>query len=186
VPIQAYLAALFALVTLAIGLLTAGVFYQRMKSESLHAASMLFDQTTSVLTQEIGQVRWEASYALALATSSDLATAKTFAARFRSRNVLTSIIRANDLSVAAYAGYPDGDFIFLLRLDRSRPSALPIPPNAAFLLRSIDRGPGKKTIGSYSFFDRALIHHRISTRERVRGSRRKRKACISRAPISSH
>ncbi|HEY1728394.1 MAG TPA: adenylate/guanylate cyclase domain-containing protein [Candidatus Baltobacteraceae bacterium] len=154
VPIQAYLAALFALLTLVIGLLTAAIFYERMKSESLHAASLLFDSTTTVLTQDIGQVRWEVSYALALATGSDLATARTFEARLHSKNVLTSIIKSNDLSVAAYAGYPDGDFFFLLRLDQAKPPNLEIPSNAAYLLRSIGRMPGKKTIGSYSFFDR--------------------------------
>jgi class 3 adenylate cyclase len=153
VPIQAYLAALFALLTLAIGLLTAAIFYERMKSESLRTASLLFDRTTTVLTQDIGQVRWEVSYALALATSSDLANAKTFEARLHSKNVLTSIIKSDDLSVAAYVGYPDGDFFFLLRLDRSKPPALAAPQNAAFLLRSIDRTAGKKTIGSYSFLD---------------------------------
>ena len=156
VPIQAYLAALFALLTLAIGLLTAAIFYERMKSESLNAASLLFDRTTTVLGQDIGQLRWEVSYALALATSSDLASAKTFSAREHSKNVLTSIIKSNPLSVAAYVGYPDGDFFFLLRLDRSKPPALSIPANAAYLLRGIDRTPGKKTTGSYSFFDRNL------------------------------
>jgi hypothetical protein len=104
VPIQAYLAALFALLTLVIGLLTAAIFYERMKSEGLRAASLLFDRTTTVLTQDIGQVRWEVSYALALATSSDLASAKTCAARLHSKNVLTSIIKSNELSVAAYVG----------------------------------------------------------------------------------
>jgi len=154
VPIQAYLAALFALVTLAVGLLTAAIFYERMKSESLRAASLLFDRTTTVLTQDIGQVRWEVSYALALATSSDLAGAKTFKTRLHSLNVLASIIKSNELSVAAYTGYPDGDFFFLLRLDRSKPPPLSIPHNAAFVLRSIDRTAGKKTIGTYSFYDR--------------------------------
>jgi class 3 adenylate cyclase len=154
VPIQAYLAALFALVTLVVGLLTAGIFYERMKSESLRAASLLFDRTTTVLTQDIGQVRWEVSYALALATSSDLATAKTFAARLHSLNVLRAIIASNNLAVAAYAGYPDGDFFFLLRLGSSKPPGVSAPANAAFLLRSIDRAPHEKTIGSYSFYDR--------------------------------
>ena len=154
VPIQAYLAALFALLTLAIGLLTAGIFYERMRSESLRTASLLFDSTSTVLAQDIGQVRWEVSYALALATSSDLASAKTFAARLHSKSVLTSIIKSNQLSVAAYVGYPDGDFFFLLRLDRSKPLGLSVPADAAFLLRSINRTAGKKTTGSYSFFDR--------------------------------
>lgn len=136
--------------------MTAVFFYERMKSESLRTASLLFDSTTTVLAQDIGQVRWEVSYALALATSSDLASAKTFAARLHSKNVLASILKSNQLSVAAYTGYPDGDFFFLLRLDRSKPLALSVPQNATYLLRSIDRMAGKKTTGSYSFFDRNL------------------------------
>ncbi|HTX03334.1 MAG TPA: adenylate/guanylate cyclase domain-containing protein [Candidatus Acidoferrales bacterium] len=156
VPIQTYLAALFALLTLAIGLVTAAIFYERMKSESLRAAGLLFDRTTTVLAQDIGQVRWEVSYALALATSSDLARAKTSMARLHSLNVLRSIIQSNDLAVAAYVGYPNGDFFFLLRLDPTAPSPISAPPNAAFLLRSIERAPGRKTDASYSFFDRSF------------------------------
>jgi len=131
VPIQAYLAALFALVTLTIGLLTAGIFYARMKSEALRAAGLLFDRTATVLAQDIGQVRWEVSYALALATSSDLARATTDSVRVRDQNVLISILKANDLAVAAYVGYPNGDFFFMLRLAGSKPATLSIPAKTA-------------------------------------------------------
>jgi class 3 adenylate cyclase len=144
VPIQGYLAALLALVTLAIGLSTAALFFNRMKASSLREASLTFDRISTSTAQQILQVRLEVQNRLSVADDRRLANAKTFAARLAAKDDLWPILAANRFVHAAYAGFRNGDFIFLRRVLPADDAPPSIRDRVVYVLRTIQNENGKK------------------------------------------
>src|ERR1700683_88888 len=97
IPIQPYLTALFAVITLAIGLSTAALFYDRMKTVSLSDANANFDRISANIAQQLLQVRLEVQYELALVTARRLAKAQSFADRLAAKDDLLPLLNANSL-----------------------------------------------------------------------------------------
>lgn len=155
VPIQAYLAALFALVTLAIGLSTAMLFYSRMKSASLNTATTNFGRISALMAQRVLQMRLDIGYKLALATGSRLASARTFADRFAAKDGLIPILNANRLVVAAYVGYPDGEFLLLRRIQPADDPPPSVRTQGAFVVRGVERTP-KGMRARFWFYDERM------------------------------
>ncbi|MGA2392979.1 MAG: adenylate/guanylate cyclase domain-containing protein [Candidatus Lustribacter sp.] len=153
IPIQPYLTALFAIITLVIGLSTAALFYDRMKTASLNDANLAFDQVSTRIAQQLLQVRLEVQYGLALATAGRLANTPSFNARLAAKDGLWLLLNANGLVTAAYVGYPNGDFLLFRKIragDRPPPS---LRGSAVYLLRTVEnRGTGE--IARLSFYDR--------------------------------
>ncbi|MBV8424067.1 MAG: hypothetical protein JO349_02665 [Candidatus Eremiobacteraeota bacterium] len=152
VPIQAYLAAVFALVVLAIGVSTAALFFGRMKAASLNAAAAAFDHISSVMAQRVLQIRIEIGYKLALATGDELASAKIFAGRLHAWPDLIPILHSNKLIVAAYVGYPNGDFLLFRRIQPVDDVPVKIRTTAVYVLRSIERVSQGMRV-RYTFYD---------------------------------
>ena len=153
IPIQPYLTALFAVITLVIGVSTAALFYDRMKTASLNDANIAFAQVSAKIAQQLLQVRLEVQFGLALATGSKLAGATTFSARFADEDALWRLLNANALVTNAYVGYPNGDFLLFRKVnarDRPPPS---VRASAVYLSRTVERR-GSVSIARLSFYDR--------------------------------
>ncbi len=116
VPIQPYLTVLFAVITLVIGLSTAGLFYDRMKTASINDANANFDRISANIAQQLLQVRLEIQYDLALVTATRLARAKTFVERVAAKDDLIPLLNANSLVSEAFVGYPNGDYLRFSRV----------------------------------------------------------------------
>jgi hypothetical protein len=150
-PIQVYLAALFALVTLLIGLGSAFIFYDRMKRASLDTASQSFAQISAAIAQRVLQIRFEVGYRLAVAAGTSLGSAPDFAARVAGADALWPLLDASPVVLTAYVAYPNGDFLLLRPIRAS--DKLPKGVSPAYVLRSVDRSGGKVR-GGLQYFDR--------------------------------
>jgi class 3 adenylate cyclase len=152
VPIQPYLTALFAVITLVIGLSTAGLFYDRMKTASINDANANFDRISANIAQQLLQVRLEIQYDLALVTATRLARAKTFAERVAAKDDLIPLLNANSLVSEAFVGYPNGDYIRVSRVlsgDNPPPS---LQGSAAYVMHTVQI-LGGKYVGKYWFYN---------------------------------
>ena len=145
---------IFIVLTLAIGFSMAGLFYARTKDAVIEASSRLFDRTGAVMVEELQSERALISLALNFAGRSELAREVTPDARLRDVGVLEELLNAQSSLVAAYVGYPDGDFYLLRRAAELR-GVGPIPAGTRFILQSIERS-STELRGTYRFFDERM------------------------------
>ena len=153
IPIQPYLTSLFALITIVIGLSSAALFYDRMKTASLKDADVDFGAVSAKIAQQLLQVRLEVQYGLALATAGRLANASSFSARLAAKDDLWRLLNVNALVTTAYVGYPNGDYLALRKAnadDRPPRTMRGVP---VYLLRAI-HNVGAKRVGQLLFYDR--------------------------------
>jgi class 3 adenylate cyclase len=153
VPIQPYLTALFSLITLAIGLSTAGLFYERMKAASIKDARANFDRVSANVAQQLLQVRLEIQDELALVTGTPLAKAKTWSERVAAKDDLIPLLNVNSLVSEAFVGYPNGDYIRFSRVlsDDDPPPSL--HGATAYVMHTVQIAGGK-FVGRYWFYDK--------------------------------
>ena len=152
VPIQPYLTALFAVITLVIGLSTAALFYDRMKTASLDDANANFDRISANIAQQLLQVRLEIQYELALITAGKLAKAQSFAERIAAKDDLLPLLNANSLVSEAFVGYPNGDYLRFSRViagDNPPPS---LRGTAAYVMHTVQIHGGR-FVGRYWFYN---------------------------------
>ena len=155
VPIRAS-GVIFIVFTLAIGFVMAGLFYARTKSAIIETSLRLFDRTAALMAADLTAERSQISLALAFASRSELAGARTYAERLRGVGELSEALSDHPWLIAAYVGYPDGGFLLLRRVPR-QPSAFgAIPAATSFILQSIDRSGGGSH-GHYTFYDARMV-----------------------------
>lgn len=134
---------------LAIGLMIAALFYGRMKNAIIRNSAAIFDQTSTIVTQEINLTRSEIHVSMQIASQTGLARATTLQERMQRVVILAEILRSNALAEATYVGYPNGDFFMLRRAETPEPHA---PAGTAFVVQAAAQGaPGR-----YLYFDRAM------------------------------
>ncbi len=171
-PIQPYLTALFAAITLVIGLSTAALFYDRMKTASINDANANFDRISANIAQQLLQVRLEIQYDLALVTATPLARAKTFAERIAAKDDLLPLLNANSLVSEAFVGYPDGDYIRLSRVLSDDDPPRSLHGAAAYVMHTVQI-PGGRYVGKYWFYDKHLKLLAIVTRRTTFDARKR-------------
>lgn len=166
VAIQPYLTALFGIITLTIGLSTAALFYDRMKTVSLNDANANFDRISGNIAQQLLQVRLEIQYQLALVTAKRLARARTFADRLAAKDDLFPLLNANTLVSQADVGYPNGDFIRLSRVVPNDDPPRSLHGATAYVVHTVQIHDGR-FIGRYLFYDKndklLLVQQRKTT-----------------------
>lgn len=153
VPIQPYLTGLFAVITLVIGLSTAGLFYDRMKTTSLNEANVSFDRISINIAQQLLQARLEIQDELALTTGSRLAKAQTFAQRIAAKDDLIPLLNANSLVDQAFVGYPNGDFIRFSRVLTADNPPQSLHGSAAYALQAIQIRGGR-SVEQFRFYNK--------------------------------
>jgi class 3 adenylate cyclase len=155
ISIRVYVGGLFVLLTLAIGFTMAALFYTRMKTAIASTSSELFSRTASLVATSLAAQRAQIRVALSLASLDDLAHARTLAERLASKDVLVGALGASSWAVAAYVGYPNGDFFELRHLAKGESGFGVHPPQTRFVIESIEHGtgePGRRLI----FYDAAM------------------------------
>ncbi len=153
IPIQPYLTALFAVITLVIGLSTAALFYDRMRAASISDAVVSFDRITTDIAQQGLQSRLEIQYELALASGRTLAKASSFTARVAAKDDLLPVLNANGVVSEAFVGYPNGDYIRLSRVLATDRPPLSLHGSAVYAMHTVENRGGEK-IGSDFFYDK--------------------------------
>ncbi len=153
VPIQPYLTGLFALITLVIGLSTAGLFYDRMKTASLNEANVNFDRISTNIAQQLLQVRLEVQYQLAMVAGSRLARARTFAERTAAKDDLIPLLNANSLIDQAFVGFPNGDFIRFSRVLAADKPPASAHGSAVYTMQTVQISDGR-SVGHYWFYNK--------------------------------
>ena len=152
-PIQPYLTALFAAITLVIGLSTAALFYGRMKAASIDDAVVSFQRISGNIAQQLLQSRLEIQFKLSLAAARRIAKAQSVAERIAAKDDLWPVLQANDIVLSAYVGYPNGDLVRLSKtLDSDRPPSS-LRGTAVYTIRTVENRDGQK-IGQYWFYDK--------------------------------
>jgi hypothetical protein len=144
---------LFAVITLVIGLSTAALFYDRMKTVSLHDANANFDRISANIAQQLLQVRLEVQYELALVTARRLAKAQSFSERLAAKDDLLPLLNANSLVSEAFVGYSNGDYIRLSRVLSTDAPPPSVHGSAAYVMHTVQI-QGGRYIGLYWFYDR--------------------------------
>ncbi len=170
ISIRIYVGGLFVLLTLAIGFTMAALFYTRMKTAISSTSSELFDRTASLVATSLAAQRAQIKVGLELAALGDLARARTLAERLESKDVLADALAASSWAVAAYVGYPNGDFFELRHLARGEAGFGAHPPQTRFVIESVERRLG----GSGRRLVRVLRRGDASVSARSRRSRRYR------------
>jgi len=142
IPIRVYVAGLFVILTLAIGFSMAGLFYSRMRAAIASTSAVLFDRTASEVAENLSAQRAQIAVSLGFAAQSGLAEAHSTAARMHYVDTLRQELTASSWVVAAYVGYPNGDFIELRRRPIGRTAFGVLGPAVRYILFSVERGPG--------------------------------------------
>jgi class 3 adenylate cyclase len=155
ISIRTYAAGLFIVLTLAIGFSLAGLFHERMRSAILSVANVLFDRTATIIAEDVEHEQTQLALSLEFTAISALPGARSLDARLHGLNVLTAVLKANPSVVAAYVGYPNGDFVLLRRRPPPNVSLGPMPATTQFVLQSIERS-GSSVRGRYVFYDAQL------------------------------
>jgi class 3 adenylate cyclase len=150
ISIRVYVGGLFVLLTLAIGLTMAALFYTRMRAAIASTSSELFDRTASLVATSVSAQAAQITVALSFASLSDLARAQTLAERLAMKDVLTEALDASSWAIAAYVGYANGDFFELHRLDPGEPGFGAFPPRSRYVIQSIERA-GRVHSGRWPF-----------------------------------
>ncbi len=153
IPIQPYLTALFAVITLVIGISMAALFYDRMKTASINDANANFDRISGNIAQQLLQVRLEVQYELALVTARKLAKAQSFAERVAAKYDLLPLLNANSLVSEAFVGYSNGDYIRLSRVLSTDAPPASVRGSAAYVMHTVQI-QGGRYIGLYWFYDK--------------------------------
>jgi class 3 adenylate cyclase len=152
IPIQPYLTALFAAITLLVGLSTAALFYDRMKAASISDAVVSFKRISAVMAQQVLEARLEIQSELGLAVSRKIARAHSVAESLAAKDDLLPLLNASPLVSEAFVGYPNGDYIRYSRIltnDRLPPY---LRGTAAYTVYTVENRGGRK-IGTYWFYD---------------------------------
>ncbi len=152
IPIRPYLTALFAAITLVIGLSTAGLFYDRMKTASINDANANFDRISANIAQQLLQVRLEIQYDLALVAGTRLGRARTFAKRVAEKDDLIPLLNANSLVSEAFVGYPNGDYIRFSRVLSGDNPPSSLHGSTAYVMHTVQI-VGRRFVGRYWFYD---------------------------------
>ncbi len=158
IPIRIYVGGLFVILTLAIGLSMAALFYARMKSAIATTSGELFARTATDVGTDLAAQRKQLGLALAFASRSGLRAAHTTGERMGYIDVLHQELEASSWVVAAYAGYPNGDFFELRRRPVGRTAFGDLAPNVAFIMFSVERGGNGPRPGRHVIYYDASMH----------------------------
>ena len=158
IPIQiVFSTTIFISMLILAGILTAGSYFYA-RSSLIAQAGHSAKQASFILEQKIEQVARTATLSLEMLEYDVITRYRSQQQRLTRLPMLAHILNANPVLSAAYIGYQDGDF-FLLRALRNPQTKqhLSAPPNAAYLMQSIERNTeGAMTLDHWEFFDASL------------------------------
>jgi class 3 adenylate cyclase len=155
IPIRIYVGALFTILAIVVGVATASLFLNRMRSALAATSAQLFDRTTTIVTSDVAAARAQITLSLHFAARSPLARAAAGSDRSTAVDVLGDILDQNPWVEAAYAGYPQGDFVLLRRRPAGRTVLGDLPPAVSFVLQTVERD-GRTVHGGFVFYDAGM------------------------------
>ncbi len=164
VSIQPYLTALFAAITLVIGLSIAALFYDRMKAASINDTVVSFERISAIMAQQVLEARLEIQYELGLATSKRIARAHSLTESLAAKDDLWPLLNANTLVSQAFVGYPNGDYIRYSRILINDKLPAYLRGTAAYTVYTVENRDGRKS-GRYYFYDKNRKLLAITTRK---------------------
>ncbi|MDX1754579.1 MAG: HD domain-containing phosphohydrolase [Marinobacter sp.] len=154
--------ALLIATTITVGMLLltlvlVGQSYRGLESAKLAAARDSATQLSVNVNDRIRAITNPPSLALTLLSQDPLREAGTLEPRLRRLPVVASILSQSDIVSAVYAGYDNGEFFLLRKVESSGRQQFPDAPLAAkYLLQTVTRTAKGEMVGEWHFYDAAL------------------------------
>lgn len=146
-----------------------GQSYRGMESAKVTAASATAHQLALSVDDRIRAITGPPSTALAVLSHDPLAGAETLDERLRRLPVIADILDSSDIVSAVYAGYNNGDFFLLRKIQHSGSMPFPdAPAKAHFLLQTVTQAADGQRKSAWHFYDanRTLLERRTPSNYR--------------------
>ncbi|WP_415903097.1 HD domain-containing phosphohydrolase [Neptuniibacter sp. QD29_5] len=163
--------------------------YSSNRASLIESAEVNAQHVAESINLKIESFTQPISSSLRLLELDPLTSAYNHTKRLERLPVLVRALESNSILSAVYAGYADGDFFLLRSLKLEQVSErLNAPPNAAYLLQSIERShQGTVETVIWEFYDRSLFLLSSVAKDSIQFDPRKRpwfnKALSSETPV---
>ena len=156
-PLRIHISTLFIiLIVIACALITT-LFYVKSREMVEKDTSRLITRIVSETELELLSISSRPESLVSILSCSTLVDAEDFESRLDKLFLLREAMLNNEGTTSIYIGYPDGEFFLFRRLrgktDRSLFNA---PPEARWLIQSVDIQPDQNVARKYFFFDNDL------------------------------
>ncbi len=155
-PLYVHITTLFFVMLLAIGGLLAWLSYARSAEIIEEAVQDVFTRIVRETTNQLEGIVAPAQTALSLQAEQRVVRARNLKDRLDSLGFYARALESTPSATSVYAGYDDGDFFLVRKLDDPETiRVLQAPPGAAYAVQSVERA-NASTIGEFLFFDNEL------------------------------
>ena len=157
-PLHVHISVLFTLLILATGAVIGWYNYSQTSNIILSASDDLFERVGRETVTGIERIYRPIGLLTDLMAGQQLTATTSLAARLARLPELREALAQNPAMSAFYVGYGNGDF-FLVRplpADETLRKNLNAPPQAVFLVQSVDHGARRGSQGKFVYLDQAL------------------------------
>ncbi len=129
--------------------------YQSNKQALLMATAETAQQLSQTINERTKRITGPAQSALQILSHDPLLQAKTLTQRTARLPVLVETLKSNDVLSAIYAGYTNGEFFLIRKLNPLLKDKYQVPESAEYMLQTITERNGKR-VGEWSYYDHQL------------------------------
>lgn len=163
-PLHIHISTLFLVLILLVGSIIAGVGFKLSREMLQTTANDLISRVGVETGNEIEAIFAPAELAMNLVSHDTLSKANSFAERYQRVPFLKEALLGSPALSSIYAGYPDGDFFFLRRInDDAERITFKAPEGTRYIVQAIDHDQDTQT-GRYIFLDSTLGELRVDDR----------------------
>ncbi|MDQ8022392.1 MAG: HD domain-containing phosphohydrolase [Moraxellaceae bacterium] len=156
-PLHIHISTLFLVLVLAIGIVLSILNYQRSAEIVAQATDDLFVRIARETVSELDKLVRPADTATRLLAQQRAVRATTLNERLDSLGYYVTALQANPNIVSFYAGYEDGDFFLVRRINsEAEQRSLRAPSGTAFVVQSIERDTARPASAEYRYYDSGL------------------------------
>ncbi|MEC5396492.1 HD domain-containing phosphohydrolase [Uliginosibacterium sp. H1] len=156
-PLHIHISTLFLVLVLAIGIVLSILNYQRSSEIVSQATDDLFVRIARETVSELEKLIRPADTATRLLAQQRAVRATNLNDRLDSLGYYVTALQANPSIVSFYAGYEDGDFFLVRRINsEAEQRTLQAPPGTAYVVQSIERDAVRPATAEYLYYDSAL------------------------------
>ncbi|WP_246479640.1 HD domain-containing phosphohydrolase [Niveibacterium microcysteis] len=155
-PLYVHITTLFFVMLLAIGGLLAWLSYARSAEIIEEAVQDVFTRIVRETTNQLEGIVAPAQTALSLQAEQRVVRARNLPDRLDSLGFYARALESTPSATSVYAGYDDGDFFLVRKLDDPETiKLLNAPAGATYAVQSVERD-ARGTVGEFLFFDNEL------------------------------
>lgn len=164
-----HVAVIFTALTMISGALMSWHSHREISRVALSVSLDVFAQISRETVADLRRLNAPIETLVDLLAHEPLVRARTLDQRLASLPLLREALKQNVQISALYAGYDNGDFFLIRPLrDATLRERFAAPPEARYLVQSVERAPGVDPLGVYLFFDGELHQLRRDARAEYR------------------